>query len=517
MQRREFIRCAAAWTAATALPIWPAYAFAANQPQLPIPPLVEPDAQGQINLNVQAGKSRIKGANLTATWGFNGALLGPALRLKRGSGTTILVHNRLPEAVAVHWHGVEVPGTADGGPQAPIDPGNTGMAQFVVDQPAATCWFHPHTHHVSGHQVAMGLAGLIVIEDAESRALNVPKKWGVDDIPVVLQDKRINSKGQIDYKLDVMSAAVGWFGNVMLTNGVVYPKHVAPRGWLRFRFLNGCNARSLRLAISDRRSMYVIGSDGGFLGEPVKVAELPILMGERFEVLVDATDGRPFDIVTLPVRQMGMVLAPFDKELPVVRIEAVTELGAGRLPDKLVAIPGIPSTEQMSQRTLQLSMDPNLDMLGMDALMERYGEQAMAGIDMAGHGMAMHDMGDMPSAKDINLHSANFINGQSFDMRKPMFDVKRGQYERWIISAEGDAMLHPFHIHGTQFRTISENGKPPADHRRGWKDTVNVEGARSEVLVRFNQLAPPGRAYMAHCHLLEHEDTGMMTSFTVSA
>ncbi|MGX8894943.1 multicopper oxidase CueO, partial [Enterobacter cloacae] len=81
-----------------------------------------------------------------------------------------------------------------------------------------------------------------------------------------------------------------------------------------------CNARSLNLATSDGRPMYVIASDGGLLAEPVKVTELPILMGERFEVLVDTSDGRDFDIVTLPVRQMGMVLAPFDNVLPVLRL-----------------------------------------------------------------------------------------------------------------------------------------------------------------------------------------------------
>ncbi len=84
-----------------------------------------------------------------------------------------------------------------------------------------------------------------------------------------------------------------------------------------------------------------------------------------------------------------------------------------------------------------------------------------------------------------------------------------------MISGEGDMMLHPFHIHGTQFRILSENGKPPAAHRAGWKDTVNVYGARSEVLVRFQHDAPKEHAYMAHCHLLEHEDTGMMLGFTV--
>ncbi|MFV8757245.1 multicopper oxidase domain-containing protein, partial [Yersinia enterocolitica] len=92
-----------------------------------------------------------------------------------------------------------------------------------------------------------------------------------------------------------------------------------------------------------------------------------------------------------------------------------------------------------------------------------------------------------------------------------------GKYEKWTVSGEGDMMLHPFHVHGTQFRILSENGNPPAEHRRGWKDTVRVEGARSEILVRFNHQAPTSNPYMAHCHLLEHEDTGMMLGFTVSA
>ncbi len=101
----------------------------------------------------------------------------------------------------------------------------------------------------------------------------------MDDIPLVLQDKRLDGRDQVDYQLDVMSAAVGWFGDLMLTNGAVYPAHDAPRGWLRLRLLNGCNARSLTLATSDGRPLYVIGSDGGLLAEPVALSELALLPG----------------------------------------------------------------------------------------------------------------------------------------------------------------------------------------------------------------------------------------------
>ncbi|MBW7983010.1 multicopper oxidase CueO [Enterobacillus tribolii] len=538
MLRRDFIKLTALLGAAGTLPAWSRAVFAATErPVLPVPALLKPDAQGRIDLRVQSGAMNWLPGKTTPTYGINGPLLGPALSLNRGQAVNIHVHNALQETTTLHWHGMEVPGTADGGPQATIAAGQDWQAGFTVDQPAATCWFHPHTHGETGRQVAMGLGGLILVHDEESQKLPLPKQWGVDDVPVILQDKRFTPEGKIDYQLDVMTAAVGWFGDQMLTNGAIYPQHNAPRGWLRLRFLNGCNARSLKLAAGDGRPLYVIASDGGFLAEPVKLTELPILMGERFEVLVDTRDGKPFDIVTLPVSQMGMTLAPFDQPLPVLRVQPTLQQGETRMPDALVKLPALPPTEGLTSRWLQLMMDPKLDMMGMQLMMKRYGMASMAGMDMKGHGGMMEGMdhgamqhGDMQHggmqhggmamkdpASGFDFHHANKINGAAFDMSKPLFHVKQGQYEKWTVSGEGDMMLHPFHIHGTQFRILSENGKPVEAHRSGWKDTVKVEGWRSEVLVRFNHPAPAERAYMAHCHLLEHEDTGMMMSFTVGA
>lgn len=191
----------------------------------------------------------------------------------------------------------------------------------------------------------MGLAGLVLIEDDEMLKLMLPKQWGIDDVPVIVQDKKFAASGEIDYQLDVMTAAVGWFGDTLLTNGAIYPQHAAPRGWLRLRLLNGCNARSLNFATSDKRPLYVIASDGGLLAEPVKVDELPMLMGERFEVLVDVSDGKPFDLVTLPVNQMGMTIAPFDKPHPVLRIQPVAVKASGLLPDMLTTLPALPSSK----------------------------------------------------------------------------------------------------------------------------------------------------------------------------
>lgn len=538
MQRRDFLKYSVALGVASALPLWSRSVFAADRPALPIPDLLTADASNRMQLIVQAGQSSFAGKTAT-TWGYNGNLLGPAVKLSKGQSVTVDIHNQLAEETTLHWHGLEIPGEVDGGPQGIIPAGGKRSVTFTPDQRAATCWFHPHQHGKTGHQVAMGLAGLVLIEDEEIRKLLLPKQWGIDDVPVIIQDKQFSSDGQVNYQLDIMTAAVGWFGDTLLTNGAIYPQHAAPRGWLRLRLLNGCNARSLNIAASDNRPLYVIASDGGLLAEPVKVTELPMLMGERFEVLVDVSDGKAFDLVTLPVGQMGMAIAPFDKPHPVMRVQPLLITASGTLPDMLTSMPALPSLEGLTVRKLQLSMDPMLDMMGMQMLMKKFGAQAMSGMDHGkmmghmnndnmGHGNMSHgnmnhgemgnmqhgDMGNMKHGT-FDFHNANRINGQAFDMNKPMFAAAKGQHERWVISGQGDMMLHPFHIHGTQFRILSENGKAPAAHRAGWKDTVRVEGGVSEVLVKFDHDAPKEHAYMAHCHLLEHEDTGMMLGFTV--
>ncbi|EMF4673954.1 multicopper oxidase CueO [Providencia stuartii] len=541
MLRRDFIKLSAITYAASALPIWSRIAVAAeNYPTLAIPPLLEPDAQGNIQLAIKQGASQFVPGKKTTTWGYNGDLLGPALSLKKGQSVNIHIANQLPEDTTVHWHGLEISGEQDGGPQAIIKPGASRQVNFTIDQPEATCWFHPHTHGKTGYQVAMGLAGLVIIKDEQSDKHGLPSQWGVDDIPVILQDKRLKDDGQIDYQLDVMSAAVGWFGDLMLTNGAVFPKHVAPKGWLRLRLLNGCNARSLNISTSDGRKMYVVASDGGLLAEPIAVTELPILMGERFEVLIDARDGRSFDLLTLPVNQMGMTIAPFNQPLPVLHIETTMGTGAGKLSEQLATLPALPSLAGLTRRRFHLMMDMRLDMQGMMMLRERYGEQAMGhmgghGGMMQGHmmsngengGMGMMGHGNMGGMRnggghcgtgsgELDIHNANTINGRAFSMTEAAFDAPMNRQEIWVISGRGDMMLHPFHVHGTRFRILKDNGKVVEPHRQGWKDIVKVEGQVSEVLVEFKHPATKAHPYMAHCHLLEHEDTGMMMGFTVS-
>lgn len=523
MKRRDFIKMLGVIGASSALPLGVASAFASDKaPALPIPGLLKSDASGQISINIQEGQTSWFGKS-ARTWGYNGALLGPTLSLRRGEKVNMNVTNSLPESTALHWHGLEVPGVVDGGPQAMISAGGNWRPSLEVQQEAATCWYHPHPHGRTGKQVAMGLGGFLIVEDEISDKLDIPKNYGVDDIPVVIQDKRLDEKGQIDYEMDIMTASVGWFGDLMLTNGEFYPEHAAPKGWVRLRLLNGCNARSLRLACSDRRPMYVIASDGGFIEAPVRLTELTLYMGERFEVLIDLSKGIDFDLLSLPVSQPGMNIPPFDRPVPVLRLRTTGQRGHKNIPQSLVKLPPIPDTSNLPVRYIELSMNHRLMMQGMMGMRENFGgsmgeARGMMGRGMMGGGMRGRRgmMGGRSGSSGMDIWNSNFINGRPFTMNYSSFDVKIGQYEKWVIRGT-DMMLHPFHVHGTQFRILRENSRVPELHRRGFKDITLVQGGESVFVARFMHPAPKERMYMAHCHLLEHEDTGMMMSFTTSA
>ncbi|MDN6193765.1 MAG: multicopper oxidase domain-containing protein [Alkalibacterium sp.] len=169
--------------------------------KLPIPPLLEDknpeEGKAEFDLNVQYGKKEFIEGQEAETLGYNGDYLGPIIRANKGDDVKININNTLDEPTTVHWHGLEVPGEMDGGPHQVVEPKTTWEPYFTIDQPAATLWYHPHLLHKTGEQVYKGLAGLFYIEDEKSKALDLPKEHGVNDIPLVVQDKRFTQDGQI--------------------------------------------------------------------------------------------------------------------------------------------------------------------------------------------------------------------------------------------------------------------------------------------------------------------------------
>jgi blue copper oxidase len=142
----------------------------------------------------------------------------------------------------------------------------------------------------------MGLAGMIIVDDGSDARLGLPHTFGLDDLPLVLQDREFDSDGSIEYDnktLGALNIAYGARGDTVVVNGAIAPLARVPAGLVRLRFLNAANAQNFELRFSDRRSFHVIASDGGFLSTPAPVQQLIIAPAERFEVLVDFADGKP--------------------------------------------------------------------------------------------------------------------------------------------------------------------------------------------------------------------------------
>lgn len=543
-RRKMLISAGAIGGAITASRLAPARAADPLRPTLPIPAEVRANARGEIAFSARTGTATFVAGRPTATYGYDASFLGPALRLRRGEKVEIQFVNNLPEPTTVHWHGLIIPGAVDGGPHQAVDPGGQWRPTLSIDQPAATLWFHPHFYPTTTSQVIKGLAGLLIVDDDETDRLALPSRWGINDLPLIIQDRRFLSDGQFFDRMNLITATNGYVGDVALVNGVRYPVARAARGWIRLRLLDGSNARSYLLKASDDRSLFVIGSDGGLLETPVEMKQIMMYAGERFEIMVDCRSGAPFDLVAMPVGEPIMRLPPFDGPLPLLTIRPDGAEAAGTLPTALVKLPPIPATLPPTSQALVMNMFRDKE--GMAPLMQ-------AGLTMgttpgmamgAGGGASMgpsagmstspgmptssridpavlarvvkliEDQPEMPKAQQL---FAMGINGKPFSVTEKGFAVQRGRDLLWRISEGDDQMLHPVHIHGTQFRIISQSGQKPEPYRAGWKDIAPISnGGFSEILVNFPHAADARAPYMAHCHILEHEDSGMMTAFTVA-
>jgi len=353
----------------------------------------------------------------------------------------------------------------------------------VIDQPAATLWYHPHPHHDTGRQTYLGLAGLIIVEDGND--LGLPREFGVNDLPLIIQDREIDdADGSIGYDPGQLGIVYGVRGDTVIVNGAITPTARVPAGWVRLRLLNGANARNFELRFQDRRTFHVIASDGGFLAQPVPMSELRISAAERFELLVDFSNGQPVVLETGPDRAVGIFGSIADSNsneyVPVMRFEIDSARpAADRLPSSLVPL-GTPDPSASVQR-----------------------RQFVLNNGVCGERTRMSDHPDVPMLTGIN--------GRLHDPGRIDVETRLGTSEIWEIVSVG--MPHPFHIHGAMFRILSLNGKPPPEHLTGWKDVVLVED-KAELLVSFTKPASREYPFMYHCHILEHEDAGMMGQYT---
>ena len=431
--------------------------------ELKIPPALRPGEDITYTLKAQKGKTEIFDGYQTNTYGYNGSFLGPMLQVEKGQSVKIKTVNEMDEPTTFHWHGLEIPGEGDGGPHSVLEPGEEKTIQFNVTQEAATLWFHPHPEGKTSEQVYNGLAGLLYINDEQSDRLSIPKDYGVNDFPLIIQDRTFDENKQLNYS-EVMKTD-GTIGNTLLINGTVNPKLTVADEKVRLRLLNGSNARNYTFKLNTGAEFEQIATDGGLLNKPLTMKEITLTPSERAEIVIDFSKMDSSKELAL-VDNQGSILLPFSIKSQKSKQESGTEL-PGTLNDFVV------TEEEMNK-----SVSKKLELFGM--------------------------------GRSVT------INGKKFDMNRIDFTQKAGETEVWELYNKPDmmgGMIHPFHIHGTQFKIISINGELPPENERGWKDTIALApDERVKIAVSFKNKG----TYMFHCHILEHEDNGMMGQIEVN-
>ena len=454
----------------------PAGADADPRP-LPIPPLYEGELDGtdgttrRFELTAQEGEYEIVPGHTTKTWGFNGAWLGPTLLMRRGEHIEMTVRNEVPEPTVVHWHGLHLPAAADGGPALMFPPGESWTPSWDVDQPAATCWYHPHPHETSALHAYRGLAGALIVADEGPETIDFPSEYGVDDIPVIITDAKFTEDFQLDETID---PTYGLLGDTPLVNGITRPRFEASRRVLRLRLVNGATMRFHHLELGV--PFQVIATDQGVLNSPALVDGILLSPGERAEILVYLEPGK-----NLTLRSTGV---PDGGGLP--REEAANGFGLRDTFDLLeIAVP----------ETLEGSGEGEEGKLVWDIHSE---EPSAEGVP----------------EREWRLNGFQ-INEQSMDMSRVDAVIDHSGPELWHVINENEDWPHNFHIHNARFR-VHDIQDGEIAFRDGWHDTINIPPkSRVSLLVEFGQYPDPTLAYMFHCHMLFHEDEGMMGQFVI--
>ena len=439
------------------------------------------------NLNMAPSSASILPGKPTPTLSYNGqSILGPTLILRKGMDVDAMITNNISDSTTLHWHGIHLPAHADGGPHMPIFPGLSNHAHFTCLDPAGTNWYHPHFHGKTGEQTLKGAAGMIIVRDDAQPQPAIPGKYGVDDFPLIIQSlefdtaHRILPKGQQD--------------SIVLVNGIWKPYCKVPAQMVRLRVLNASNARNFVLGFPDNRSFSLIGTDNGLLGSPVSVTRMKLAPGERVELVVDfsgmngqslelksfgseippGTQGGPTIVMPVGSPPNYSPLDGIDFSIIEFRVQTALPGGITTLPDTLAEQTRYPLSQSTNERTIVFS-----------------------------------------STVPGSAAGPFLLNDSTFNMERIDFSIPVGTTEIWTISNQ-TVVAHPFHMHGFPFYIIDRYGAPVGPEERGRKDMVMVSPNETlRIITWFSDFGDTEMPYMFHCHILTHEDEGMMGQFIV--
>lgn len=459
------------------------------------PLAIPPSLTGStFNLNVQSGTQTFYGSKITPTLGINGVWMSPTIIVNKGDNITLNVINNLKVKTTMHWHGLHVSAANDGGPHQEIMPSSTWSPSFKVLNNAATFWYHPHGAGQTDLQVSKGLAGLFIVKDDVEATLNLPRIYGVDDIPIIVQSKAFDDLQQIAIASDMDTA--------LFVNGTLQPYFNAPAQVLRFRLLNGSSLRTYNLGFSNGQTFYQIATDGGLIDTPLALTKLMLSPGERAEILVDFSNMVAQNLSLksfaseLPEGVYGSAnVGNSDNEIHEYNDNFLNGSDFDLLQLKIVTPTASPVTSVPS------SLVPYKPFSPLAATHSRK--------------IVMDTIRLLPIDPPNRAEGPFGLNNKTFHMDSINQIVHLNTTEIWTL-VNKTLVAHPFHIHDIQFNIIEKSGSPPAPSETGWKDVVLVmPGDSVKFITKFETFADPTTPYMYHCHLLHHEDDGMMGSFLV--
>lgn len=458
-----------------------------------------------LRLTAAVGSTHVLDGPPTLMWAYRGEVEGrsvenPLLRVRRGARLEVALENRLEEDTTIHWHGLNVDEANDGSGLHPVPRGVSRTYRFDVGNDASTYWYHPHPHYRTGMQIHKGMAGMLLVEDEHDDALReqLGLRFGVTEIPLLIQDKQVGPTHQFEYEF----GEDDWIGNRVLVNFSVEPRFEAERRLYRFRLLNASNARPFRLAwLAEGKPLpfHLIGADAGRFERLLEVREVFLAPAQRLDVLVDFS--------RLPARTRV--------KLTSLRFDPMENDGAP-LVDPALEHPGaVPLGEALEIMAFDLD-GPSRRTPRLPASL---GRRAAA-------------IPDGSPDRRFRLHIDGrrwLINGRNHhdDLDVPRFDVARGSREIWEFRNDTVSMPHPMHLHAFRFRVVAREQTPPqirrlarrdglTPHDQGWLDTILVwPGETVRIAIDFSQPFGGAQTYMLHCHNLEHEDQGLMLNFRV--
>ncbi|MGB7298585.1 MAG: multicopper oxidase family protein [Burkholderiaceae bacterium] len=407
----------------------------------------------------------------TEVWSYNGLVPGPEIRIRQGERLRVRVQNSLTQSTTVHWHGIRVPNAMDGVPhltQAPIEPGAYFDYEFdALD--AGTFWYHPHQR--SFEQVARGLYGPLIVEEKEPLRVDRDITWVLDDWRLTPSAEIHNSFGD---RRDMTHN--GRVGNTVTINGQILESFAVRAGErIRLRLINAANARIFGLQFDQHEPIIV-----AFDGQPV-TPHAPgngmVVVGPamRVDLVIDMTQKPGAKSVVTDRYYRGREYRMLDFNYADAALRPAPPLWSLSMEPNPLAEPDL-----MSARRHKITFDGG--MMGNMAMM------------------------------DMRAGKAWFINGVAAlgHQVKPMLTLALGQ-SCVLAMHNATAWHHPIHLHGHTFRVINRNQQPT--RYREWQDTV-LMAPDERVEIAF--VADNPGDWMFHCHILEHQASGMMGVIRVS-